>query len=272
MMRVFVEGVGLLGPGLAGWETSRAVLAGVVPYVIEKIVIPASNLLPPTERRRVGVPVKLALAVGSEAFAPTARDRACTATVFASSSGDGDNVHQICGALASTQRDVSPTRFHNSVHNAPAGYWGIAVGCREASTSLACHDDSFAAGMLEAVAQVVATNAPVALIAYDHPYPEPLHTVRPLIADFAVAMVFAPERTQHTLAELEIQYKERVGEASCMCDQGLEALRIGSPAARSLPLLAAMAGTGDATLAVAYGSEARLMIAVFPASAVSHSA
>jgi hypothetical protein len=260
-MRVFVEGAGLLGPGLAGWEASRAA------YVREKIVIPASNMLPPTERRRVGVPVRLALAAGSEAFAGTARDCASTATVFVSSSGDGDNVHQLCEALASMQRDVSPTRFHNSVHNSAAGYWGIAVGAHEASTSVACYDSSFAAGLLEAAVQVVTDHVPVALIAYDHPYPEPLHAVRPLTADFAVALVLTPERTQYTMVGLEIQYDACVGDASRMRDQGLEALRIGSPAARSLPLLAAMADACDVLLVFEYGSDARLMVEVSSHSA-----
>ena len=268
MMRVFVEGLGLLGPGLTGWETSRAVLTGGVPYAQEKIAIPAVDLLPPTERRRVGVPVKLALAVGTEAFARTTSDRACTATVFASSSGDGDTVHQLCSVLASTQREVSPTAFHNSVHNAAAGYWSIAVGCREASTSVACHDFSFAAGLLEAVSQMLATDAPIALIAYDHPYPEPLHSVRPLVADFAVALVLTPERTRETVAALEIQYDAHASDVSRMHNQGLEALRIGVPAARSLPLLSAMAGVCDARIVLGYGGDAQLTVAVSPSSTV----
>ena len=135
-MRVCVEGVGLLGPGLCGWQTSRAVLAGSTPYVFAPTVLTASALLPAAERRRTGAPVKLALAVGHEAFTNAGRDAATTATVFTSSGGDGENVHQICETLASTDREVSPTRFHNSVHNAAAGYWGIATGSREASTSL----------------------------------------------------------------------------------------------------------------------------------------
>ena len=264
MMRVFVEGVGVLGPGLAGWEASRAILAGRVPYRREAMIIPANNMLPPAERRRVGVPVKLALAVGSAAFAHAVRDAAGTATVFASSSGDGDNVHQLCEALASTLREVSPTRFHNSVHNAAAGYWSIAVGSREASTSIACHDSSFAAGLLEAAVQVAATAAPVGFIAYAHPYPEPLNTARPLAADFAVALVLTVEPTARTLAGLDVRYIAQTGDASRMQDGGLEALRCGVPAARSLPLLGALAGMCDAALILEYGEDAHLMVNVFP--------
>ena len=35
---------------------------------------------------------------------------------------DCDNVHAICESLATPERQVSPTRFHNSVHNAAAGW------------------------------------------------------------------------------------------------------------------------------------------------------
>ena len=51
-----------------------------------------------------------------------------------------------------TERELSPTRFHNSVHNAPAGYWSIATQSREPSTSLCRDDESFQAALLEAAA------------------------------------------------------------------------------------------------------------------------
>jgi hypothetical protein len=50
------------------------------------------------------MPVNLALAAGQEAFANAGRDAAATATVFASSGGDCDNVHQLCETLASLAR------------------------------------------------------------------------------------------------------------------------------------------------------------------------
>jgi len=71
-----------------------------------------ANCSPPAERRRYPIPVKLALAVGQEAFQNAGRDAANTATVFTSSSGEGETLHQMCEALASAEREVSPTRFH----------------------------------------------------------------------------------------------------------------------------------------------------------------
>src|SRR5450631_3143404 len=107
-MRAFVEGVGLLGPGLNGWQASRPLLAGDASYAYAPTVVTASELLPAAERRRTGLPVKLALAAGSAAFVHAARDAATTATVFSSSSGDGDNLHHICATLAAPEREISP--------------------------------------------------------------------------------------------------------------------------------------------------------------------
>ena len=46
-----VEGVGLVGPGLSGWEASRAILAGREPYTRAAAVIPAPEALPLTRHR-----------------------------------------------------------------------------------------------------------------------------------------------------------------------------------------------------------------------------
>jgi aconitase A len=40
-MRVFVEGIGLVGPGLNGWPASRALLTGEAVYVEAPTVVPA---------------------------------------------------------------------------------------------------------------------------------------------------------------------------------------------------------------------------------------
>src|SRR5262249_59375137 len=117
--------------------------------------------------------------------------------------GDGQNCHEICEVLASAARELSPTRFHNSVHNAPAGYWGIATGATAPANSLCAHDASFAAGLLEALCQVVVDHTPVLLIAYDASYPQPIHSVRPIPDAFGVALLLAPPAGSRSLARLE---------------------------------------------------------------------
>lgn len=267
MMRAYVEGIGLLGEGLPGWEASRAVLAGGASYLRAPASVPASELLPPAERRRTGLPVKLALAVGHEAFVRAGRDAAATATVFTASCGDGQNLHDMCESLATAEREVSPTRFHNSVHNAAAGYWGIATRSREASTSLCAYDASFAAGLLEAMAQVSVDGAPVALIAYDQPYPEPLHRARPIGGIFAAALVLAPARSARALAALEVSLASGPETPTAMADSGLERARATIPAGRCLPLLAALARGADASVVLEYlDGGGHVRVAVRPCS------
>jgi len=262
-MRVFVEGVGLVGPGLDGWQASRALLAGTAAYVQRPTVVVASDLLPAAERRRTGLPVKLALAAGREAFENAQRNAATTATVFTSSSGDGENLHYICSTLASAEREVSPTRFHNSVHNAPAGYWSIATQSQAPSTSLCCYDASFAAGLLDAAAQIVVDGEPVAVITYDQAYPEPLHAVRPLSANFGMALVLTAQPTAQVFAALDVSYAPGAN-ATPMTDSELEHLRATVPAARCLPLLAALAGGAPTVVDLAYGEHHHLHIEVTP--------
>ena len=263
-MRVFIEGIGVLGPGLNGWQASRSVLTGDAVYISAPTVLVASDLLPAAERRRTGVPVKLALAVGHEAFVHAGRNAADTATVFSSSGGDGDNVHQICETLAVAQLEISPTRFHNSVHNAPAGYWSIASHSMAPSTSLCGYDASFAAGLIEAAVQVAVEGYPVALIAYDHPYPEPLHTVRQIGANFGVALVLTPQATQATFAALEISLAPGVENLTILADAALDAVRTAAPAARCLPLLAALARKTRETVLLEYLVGNHLRIEITP--------
>ena len=261
-MRVFVDGVGLLAPGLNGWCDSQPVLTGAAPYVTEKMLRPNADLLPANERRRASPATQLACHVAREALLHAGRPASETATVFTSSSGNGEVIHQICETLALPEREISPTRFHNSVHNAPAGYWSIATGSRAPSTTICCHDASFAGGLLEAALQVSVEHWAVLLVVFDLPYPQPLHQVRPLSAPFGTALVLTPERSANTQAELDLGLDGGSLDPSRIEHADLEHLRSGNPAARALPLLAALAGNQPTEVVLNYvaGSNLRLRL------------
>jgi hypothetical protein len=258
-MLVYVEGIGLCGPGLDRWANGQLILAGRQIYERGEVRVPPDGLLPANERRRAVQTVKIALAVGAEAFAAAQRDPAVTPTVFASSGGDGATIHDILSVLASSAREISPTRFHNSVQNAPAGYWSIATGSRAASSSLCCEDDSFAAGLLEAVVQAVTSVAAVGLIAYDAPYPAPLSKVRPIGSAFGVALVLSPLPTATAFAQIELTLGQHA-EASSLATPDLEELRRDTPAARCLPLLAGLAGGTEANITLSFLSDMSLSL------------
>ncbi len=259
-LNVYVDTIGLCGPGLAGWEASRALFEAQA-YVAQDTVIPPSPILPPAERRRVGTAVKLALACASDALNNSPYQASELLSVFSSSGGDGDNCHTICEALASADRLISPTRFTNSVHNAPSGYWGIAAHARPASTSLCAYDASFSSGFLEACTQCIAAQAPVLLIAYDTPYPEPLRATRPIAHSFGVALVLSPVATAQSLAQLQVSLG--VAKPDEMHNAELEALRRNVPAAKSLPLLQAIATKSKVrTLSLAMFDNQQLLIEI----------
>jgi hypothetical protein len=248
LISVYVEGIGVAGPGLNGWTAARPVLAGLAPYEPAKFVPQPVTLLPPAERRRAGSATRLAIGVASQALAQAGRDPATMAMVFTSSGGDGDTVHEILCVLATDGREVSPTRFHNSVHNAPAGYWSVATGSCEPSTSLCAFDASFAAGLVDAAAQATVDGRPVTLVAYDLPYPESLHFVRPIVDLAGLALVLTPWPTDRSFARLGITPGGAEMAPTPMADAQLERLRAGNPAARGLPLFAAIARSRPATI------------------------
>ena len=251
---VFVESVGLIAPGLLGWAASRDVLSGASSYVTGELPPYAPELLPPNERRRATPAVRLAFRTAEDAMKGTPLAAAQLATVFGSSDGDTEVMHRINHSLTLPTRAISPTDFHNSVHNAPAGYWSIAVGSKLPSNSLAAHDATFAATLTEAVAQVAGDGISVLMAVYDTPMPYPLSEKRPLPSTFGVALVLTPEPSERTLAALSIA--RGAGAEARWAGAALEALRAGNPAARSLPLLELLArrAAGAAHLAAADGT------------------
>lgn len=257
---IYLDGVGLWGPGLAGWEQGCAVLTGRQPYVATPTALPAVEKLPAAERRRVGTPVKLSMAIGLEAARHAGADLAHLATVFSSTEADCDNTHAILETLASDDRALSPTRFHNSVHNAASGYWGIATGSMQPSTSLSAYDATFAAGLLEAATQASSTGKPCLLLAYDTAFPEPLQSLRPLPAAMGVALVINPQQTPAARARLQLTLSN--APATPMPQDDLEQLRQRIPVARSLPLLALLAQAHSGAVVLEYLDNLQLGIEV----------
>ena len=196
-LSAWITGVGLIAPGMPDWPGARAVLRGKAPWVSAPSVLPAPAMLPPAERRRASRVIKLALGIGLEAAAGT--DVSTLATVFSASGADGHNCHALCEQLATDDRHISPTRFHNSVHNAPAGYWGIATKSMAPCQVLCAFDGSFGAGLIDALGQVVLDRQATLLLAYDSEYPEPLHATRPVPDCAGVALLLETGRTPQAL-------------------------------------------------------------------------
>ncbi len=242
-LTAWIDGIGLIAPGLPDWATAIDVLAGRAPFASAPSVLPAPALLPAAERRRASRVVRVALATGLAAVDHAGADARRLPAILAASTADGHNCVALCETLASDDPRVSPTRFHNSLHNTPAGYWGIATGAMAASQSLCAYDGSFSAGLLEALVEAASTGQATLLIAYDAEYPAPLFAARPIPDAAGIALVLSPAPTPASRARISVTPGDAA--ATVLADPALEQLRGAIPALRGLPLLHALT-TGHA--------------------------
>ncbi len=233
-LRFYVEGIGLWSPHLADFAALGAVLAGAKPVL--STARPSTTMLPANERRRAPESALLAAEVAGQAVLMSGHDAATLPCVWASSHGDQATTDYMCAALAQNPTDLSPTRFHNSVHNAPVGYWTIAVGCHAASTAVAAQRASFGAGLLEAACQVVADQQPVLLVCSDTVGAGPLSEVIGCSQPFGCALVLAPAPSAKMLARLDLQLT--AASADSALSEPLASWRDSNASAPALALLA----------------------------------
>jgi hypothetical protein len=265
MIEARIASVGVLGPGMANWADARNVLAGAAVYEPSDVAPPVPAGLSPRERRRTGLGVRLALAVAAEAVARAEEDAATLPTVFGWAHGDGVVVQRLLETLATPERYVSPTDFHNSVHNVAVGYWAIASGSHEPCSSIAAGIDTFPASFLKALAEVRCEGRRVLHIVCGIPFDEPFNSVCPVGAPLGIAMVLAPPAETGGLARISVDFGSAGAESVARPESAaLRSLWEINPAARALPMLECLARGTKATVAIPYGRNGVLSIAVEP--------
>jgi hypothetical protein len=198
----WIDGIALWAPRMPGWEEASAILRGEQAPPAEPARRPSPALLPPTERRRAPDTVAISMEVAARACEAAGVVPAHTASVFASTHGDLAISDYMCDTLAKTPTLTSPTKFHNSVHNAAAGYWTIATGCYEPYTALSAFGYTFAQGLLEVLVQAETSGAPVLYVAYDIEAKGPMTTVVSSRSMLGAALVISPALSARTQAAL----------------------------------------------------------------------
>jgi len=205
----FVHGVALWAPRIPGWALAKTVLRGEVAAAEQPSPRPAPLLLPPTERRRAPDTVAIALEVAARACESAGADPKELASVFACTEGDLAISDYMSETLARTPTLISPIRFHNSVHNAAAGYWCIGTGCAQPYTVVSAHKDTFGEGMLEALVQAESSGRPILFVAYDIEARGPLATMAHSKGIVGAGVVLAPSASADALAR--IRWRTRHG-------------------------------------------------------------
>ncbi len=260
----YIEGIALWSPRLAAWEMARAVLRGDRSAPQTSAARPAPMLLPANERRRVPDSVAIALEVGNQACANADIDPKSLPSVFASTHGDLAVTDYMCETLAHSPTLLSPTKFHNSVHNAPAGYWTIGTGCLKRYNAISAWQRTFAEGLFEALVEVAADQDRVLLVAYDIEARGPLATMAPSTGMLAVALVLSAVESARTRSRIGWRTRSAATIAESPAHPRNAALVAGNAMSACLPLFEALAADGKRELTFALGPRLALDIDVEP--------
>jgi Beta-ketoacyl synthase, N-terminal domain len=258
---VAIEGIGAWTCGAPDWPTLRGVLRGTRALDAGAPARPCADMLPAAERRRAPDGVLLAVDVARQATAMAGRAPAALPCVFASAYGEPAITDYVCATLARSPLELSPTKFHNSVLNAAAGYWTIAAGCTMASSAVTAHRASFGAGLLEAALLAVADATPVLFVALEVAATGPLADMIDARLPFGIALVLAPA-ARGTHIALALQAREP---APLPPPVALRALAGDNPLnAHALALLAALADARAADLSLPLSPQATLVMEISP--------
>lgn len=258
MKPIYINTLSIAAPSLVGLEQAMPVLTGQSQWQTSEFPKLVPQLLPANERRRITSYIKLALYVADEANLP---DSALPA-VFASSNGDFFITDHICNTLTMDPKHISPTQFHNSVHNAPSGYWAIAAKSPAASTSISTGDCTFSSGLLEAVTQVLCQQQDVLFVAYDYPAAAPLDKFSDMTEAFATAFVLSLNKTSQSYGSIKLGLSNDNTEKSRCVNTSLNTLQDSNPIAESLPLLEALCLKNTTTLYLPHLNNSKLIVEV----------
>ena len=250
MKPLYLKAVSVIAPGIRNWQEACAIFKNELAYEAHRVAKKLATDLAPNIQRRTSRTIQLALAAVQQLRMEYPFDSEKLHYVFTSCNGDLTIFDQISSAINSSGHPVSPTKFHNSVHNAPAGYAVIALKTQSPSTSIAAYQDSFANGLLEAAVQSLTTKKDCLLVGYDEKPPEPLLSLFPIAEDFSLACVLSIV-SDNALCRLDISTTTG-HEISKMGSSQFETLRNCNPQAQILPLLYAVARKEKQAIFMAY--------------------
>lgn len=258
-MQCAIAGIGAWGPGFSDWPTLQTLLgaygaeqappASPVCYAeldqepLPPPANPAPAIIPANERRRAPLPVKMAVEVSWQALQASGMSTEEVACVFGSGLGDTEITDYMCRVLTTEQKQLSPTRFHNSVHNAAAGYWTISVGCMKSANSVAAYHMTAGLTLLEAFTQAVMHQEPVLATLFDTAAHAAYQQIFPCRQAFAAALLLVPvtDATDASWPRLTLQTPDARGKECLVGHPGLRDLQRDNPAAGVLSLLQLLA-------------------------------
>lgn len=236
-LRCSVIGVGAWGPGFNNWAELKDSLVSQHDSQSLKTIPPKPEVIPANERRRSPLPVKIAVETSWQALQQAQVSAADVACVFGSGLGDTEITDYMCRVLTTDLKQLSPTKFHNSVHNAAAGYWTISTHCMKSANSVAAYHETAALCLLEGISQAVYQDDYMLITLFDTQAHSVYSDIFSCRQDFAAAILLSPRIEQNALADLSISLQEGTCALPPISCAHLQTLYETNPAAKILKLL-----------------------------------
>lgn len=154
----------ILGTGLCIKNNQTAASMGFHDCALD------ASLLHAMVRRRTSEATRVAISAATRACANAGSDHDLPA-VFVSLSGEIQVTDKLCQAIAKNEYPLSPTLFHNSVHNTASSYWSMASDSQAAMMAMSALEDGFALGLLESWCQLQSGAEKLLLVVYEEEAP-----------------------------------------------------------------------------------------------------
>jgi len=259
MTDIDIAGVGVWSEYFSNWDEFCSVLAGGTAPQVTPL---RPELIPAKERRRAPLGVKLAVEVMDQACRMSGLEPDKIATVFASVYGDMETTDYMCRTLDAAPRTVSPTRFHNSVHNAATGNWAIATRSHHSTNAISAFLHSTPMAFLEAAIQTIEEDLPVLVCVQELVSPAAAKPIYDSEQPFATALLLTPPACcASPLASVRFAVRnEKSDYPEAPQVPGADSSH--NLGARLLPLLAALATPGTAALQLPVSEHSSLSLAV----------
>ena len=163
MKPAYIRGLGLWTPG---YPSATTWCRGDFDPSIEAPDV--ALLTGPLRRRSTGL-TRMAVEVFQQATTAAGCDVGTLPSVWATSNGEHTTAIKILGMMRRGEGKLSPTHFHNSVHNTAGGYASIATGNCAPSTTLTGGAELVASSFLEAMCHLGVSTEDVVVILADEP-------------------------------------------------------------------------------------------------------
>ena len=186
-------GIGAWGPGFNNWPELQSQFHKHTSQEFDPPSNPKPSIIPANERRRAPLPVRAAVEVSYQALKQSGLRASDVACVFGSGLGDTEITDYMCSILASENKQLSPTKFHNSVHNAAAGYWTISSGCMKSANSVAAYRQTAGLSIIEGVTLCGLERTPVLITLFDMAAHAGYKQIFPCRHSLATALLVCPK-------------------------------------------------------------------------------